>query len=83
MMNSTNCSSGSNLYWTQVAGVLVVSLTVHGVAVQHDFGHALLPPQEHTELSSKSTGDIDIYGAGAKIGGGGSTLSSTSLTVHY
>ena len=82
-MYVTDSSSGSNLYWTPVAAVLVVSLTVHGVAVPHDFGHALLPPQDHTELSSKSTAGVGIYAAGVAIASSGSTLPSTGKAIRY
>ena len=82
-MYSTNCTSGSNLYWTPVAGALVFSLIVHGVTVSHDFGHAQLPPQEHTEISSKSTGSVGVYAAGFAIGSSGSTLLSTAVTIRY
>jgi hypothetical protein len=80
---STNCSSGSNFYWTPVAGVLVVSLTVHGMAVTHGIGHSQLPPQEHTELSSKSTASVDIHAARFGIDSSGSTLPSSALTIRY
>lgn len=82
-MYSSNCTSGSNLYWTPVAGALVVSLVVHGVTVSHDFGHALFPPQEHTEISSKSTASVGSYAAGFAISSGGSALSSTVVTIRY
>ena len=82
-MSLTICSSGSNLYWPPIAGVLVVALTVHGVAVLHDFGHAQLPPQEHTELSSKSTANVGIYAVSFGIGSGGSMLPSTAMTTRF
>jgi len=82
-LNPTNCSSGSNFYWTSVAGVLVVSLTVHGMAVPHDFGHPQLPQQEHIELSSKSTATVSIYGTGFTIASSGSTLPSTGQAIRY
>lgn len=80
-MYSTNCTSASNVSWAPVAGVLVVSLTVHAIAPAHNLGPFQLPPQEHTELSSKSTPNVDNYVAGFALLTSASTLPSTSLTV--
>lgn len=82
-MYSTNCTSGSNVSWAPVAGVLLVSLAIHAIAPAHGLGPFQLPPQEHTELSSKSTASVGIYAAGFAIGSGGSTLSSTVVTIRY
>jgi len=76
----TNCSAGSTHYAAPVAAVLALSLTIHAVAVPHDFNHAQLPPQEHTELSSKSTAIAGIYAGGITLANSGSTLSSSSIT---
>ena len=82
-MHSTNCSSGSNFPWVAVAGVLAVSVTVHAIAPTHYLGLVQLPPQEHTELSSKSTASVGIYAAGVAFATSESTLLSTALTIRY
>ncbi len=76
-MYSTNFTSGNNVSWAPAAGVLAVSLTVHAIAPAHNLGPFQLPPQEQTELSSKSTAGVGIYAVGFAIGKTESTLSST------
>lgn len=83
MLTFTNCSSGSNLPWAPVAGVLAVSLAIHAIAAPHDLGHPQLPQQEHIELSSKSTAAVSIYGAGFAIANSGSTFPSTGQAIRY
>lgn len=81
-MNLTNCSSGSNVLMPSVAGVLLVSLTIHAIAPVHNLGDFLLPPQEHIELSSKSTASVGIYAAPFAVTSSGSTVSSTSFMIR-
>ena len=78
----TNCSSGSNLYMAPVAGALVVSLAVHAIVAPHGFVYPQLPPEEHTELSSKSTG-VGVYAAGLTHGASRSTLLSSDFPIRF
>lgn len=82
-VNLTNCSSGSALYWTPVAGVLVVSLTVHAIAAPHGFAYPQLPPEEHTELSSKSTAAVGIYAPLFAITSSGTSIPSSGPTIRF
>lgn len=79
----TNCSSGSNLYMTPVAGALIVSLTVHAMDALHGFVYPQLPPEEHTELSSKSAAGLGIYAARLTLGASGSTLPSSGSPIRF